>query len=986
MPQVDQLPAARLALRRGQDALAAGRVEDARAILDYAHRLAPKDGLVALTAATARLRCSDPAAAALFETLANAHDLREAWLGLASARRMAGDAAGAAAALDHALRGHALPGDPQIEALCDAIAAEAGAPGWCALDAGGRLRFGPAGLTRIAVQLDEAVLRVRGAAPIDLPAGWRAAQTLLVSAGRRALIGSAPRIDRIARVEGFVETRDGGLNGWAWHPADPDRAPALVLHDAAGQQHVVLADDVTIAPDSMPPLARPRGFAITAAMLAGLQEPLRVVGGDGRDLYGSPVYPSMPARSARAAARIVARQWPARSKPAEADHASDPDMDYPMPAIAASARGDAPTGPARKRRIDVVIPVYRGLEETLACVQSVLATVPKTVRVVVVDDASPDEALVAALLALADEKRIVLIRQPRNGGFPAAANAGLLHGPDRDVVLLNSDTLVPPGWLERLQAAALSAPEIGTVTPLSNDATILSYPHPETNNPVPDAAATVLLDQAAWRANGATLVDIPTGVGFCLYIRRDCLAETGLLRQDVFAQGYGEENDFCLRARHLGWRHVGHAGVFVAHVGGRSFGGAKQHLIQRNLEILDQLHPRYDRLIERFEAADPLAACRRAIDWQRWQDGAARESVILITHARGGGVARRVRERSAAIAAEGLRPVVLTPWEPDDSTRHQETAPEPGCCVADGTEDGAYPNLVFRWRDEQPALVRLLQETRPRAVELHHFIGHDPDVASLHRLLGVPQWIVAHDYALFCPRVALVTGTHRYCGEPDLATCDACVADYGTALEERISATALVRRSAGWLAESAGVIAPSADTARRIGRHFPGVQPQAQPWEPDPAPAWPIPRMADGWTRICVLGAIGIEKGYEILLACARDAARRALPLAFTVVGYTIDDWRLIDTGRVRVTGPYAAADAGGLIAAQGAQWGFLPSVWPETWCYTLSEMWQAGLNVAAFDLGAPAERIRRTGRGMLLPLGTPPETVNDILIRQAAA
>ena len=146
----------------------------------------------------------------------------------------------------------------------------------------------------------------------------------------------------------------------------------------------------------------------------------------------------------------------------------------------------------------------------------------------------------------------------------------------RDVVLLNSDTLVPPGWLEELRAVAYGAPDIGTVTPLSNDATILSYPEPgAAATTMPDLAAAGRLHALARRANGGAAIDIPVGVGFCLYIRRACLDAVGLLRADVFAQGYGEENDFCLRARHLGWRHVAAPGVFVAHVGGHSFGARR---------------------------------------------------------------------------------------------------------------------------------------------------------------------------------------------------------------------------------------------------------------------------------------------------------------------------------------------------------------------------------------------------------------------------
>ena len=132
---------------------------------------------------------------------------------------------------------------------------------------------------------------------------------------------------------------------------------------------------------------------------------------------------------------------------------------------------------------------------------------------------------------------------------------------------------------------------------------------------------------------------------------------------------------------------------------------------------------------------------------------------------------------------------------------------------------------------------------------------------------------------------------------------------------------------------------------------------------------------------MCVVGAISIEKGYELLLACARDSANRKLNLEFCLVGYSCDNERLIATGHVQITGPYEEHDAVALIRAQQAQLAWLPSLWPETWCYTLTQAWQASLNVVAFDIGAQAERIRRTGRGWLIPLGIQPSTLNNRLL-----
>ena len=118
-----------------------------------------------------------------------------------------------------------------------------------------------------------------------------------------------------------------------------------------------------------------------------------------------------------------------------------------------------------------------------------------------------------------------------------------------------------------------------------------------------------------------------------------------------------------------------------------------------------------------------------------------------------------------------------------------------------------------------------------------------------------------------------------------------------------------------------------------------------------------------------------------MLLACAEDAERRNLDLEFVVVGHTIDDARLLATGRVFITGQYRPEEAVGLIAQQRADLGFITSIWPETWCLTLGDIWRAGLLVAAFDIGAPAERIRQTGRGFLLPLGLSASAINNALV-----
>ena len=228
----------------------------------------------------------------------------------------------------------------------------------------------------------------------------------------------------------------------------------------------------------------------------------------------------------------------------------------------------------------------------------------------------------------------------------------------------------------------------------------------DVTNAIPQLDETRRLDALAQQANADSVVDIPTAVGFCMYIKRDCLNATGLFREDLFAQGYGEENDFCLRARHLGWRHVAVPGVFVAHVGGQSFGSAKRYLIERNLGILNRLHPGYDELIRDFQQHDLLAEPRRRLDMKRWETfRSAARSVLLVTHDRGGGVQRRITERATSLRGEGLRPVVLWPV----ASRMGDAC---DCVVGNGPEGGT-PNLRFTIPSELGILARLLKPDRP---------------------------------------------------------------------------------------------------------------------------------------------------------------------------------------------------------------------------------------------------------------------------------
>ena len=111
----------------------------------------------------------------------------------------------------------------------------------------------------------------------------------------------------------------------------------------------------------------------------------------------------------------------------------------------------------------------------------------------------------------------------------------------------------------------------------------------------------------------------------------------------------------------------------------------------------------------------------------------------------------------------------------------------------------------------------------------------------------------------------------------------------------------------------------------------------------------------------------------------------RRLPLEFVVIGFTQNDEPLLKTGKVFVTGRYTEVEVPHLLQRERPDIVFLPSVWPETWCYTLDYAVEAGLPVVSFDLGAIAERLRAAGLGPLLPLELSASQINDRIMARVA-
>ena len=272
-----------------------------------------------------------------------------------------------------------------------------------------------------------------------------------------------------------------------------------------------------------------------------------------------------------------------------------------------------PTAPlAQLPRVSVIVPIHNSPDSVRNCIDAVLRA-SKQARLILINDASTDARIAPILAAAARHPHVLVHRNERNRGYTGSVNIGMRLAGGDDVVLLNSDTVVGPRWLAALKIAAYGADDIGTVTAVSDNAGAFSVPELEQHCPTPARWTLAQAQRAVLQQAGTRYPQLPTGNGFCMYVKRVLLARIGPMDEAAFPQGYGEENDFCQRAERAGYRNLIAGNVLVHHERSASFGDERRAALgAQGMAVLRERYPDYERevgaMLWSFE--------RRALDWR----------------------------------------------------------------------------------------------------------------------------------------------------------------------------------------------------------------------------------------------------------------------------------------------------------------------------------------------------------------------------------
>lgn len=609
----------------------------------------------------------------------------------------------------------------------------------------------------------------------------------------------------------------------------------------------------------------------------------------------------------------------------------------------------------RARSVTVILPVYKGIEMTKRCIEAAMPGILSLAdsKIIAINDCSPDAGMQDMLLELEAQWPSVLtvLENEVNLGFVKTVNRGMRQAGDADIVFLNSDVIVPQNWLERLTAEAYIAPHIGTVTPFSNNATICSFPAFLYEN---EQAFGLDVHQIDKVFAGARLPNVkaPTGVGFCMYVRRDCLDAVGLLNEEKFGRGYGEENDLCQRALKAGWFNVITPNLYAFHEGGVSFSSTKQALIENAFKAIVELHPDYHLDIQKFIAEDPVKTVRvnRLAQLLSTLD---RPKVLQVSHEAGGGVEQHVEELSEALQANAYN-LILTPFRGTGAVS-----------LKMGTFPGA-DELVFRVPEEYPMLVALLKGCGVGFVHFHHSLGLNPSLFGLPAQLGTEYALTVHDFYWLGGNPTLTNQKGIYPGQyaDDLL-------NPAFPLPEGVSALAWRDQLRAFIESAKTVVFPSEYTLSLYQQHYALQSPIVALHVEDKRVATASVTPISQKTRytVGVLGALGKEKGADYLEQMAAKAATGNLPFDFKLLGFAYRELKGVFT-----TGRYDADDLKHLISDHDLDLILFPCQWPETYSYTLSYALASGLPIIAPDIGAFPERLSNREHTLVYRYGIEPD------------
>lgn len=640
-------------------------------------------------------------------------------------------------------------------------------------------------------------------------------------------------------------------------------------------------------------------------------------------------------------------------------------------------------------KIDIIIPIYNAFDDLVRCLESVWKwTSTESCRLILINDKSTDKRVRYYLDGLQQENVLVIHNQV-NRGFPANVNIGMEKSKINDVILLNSDTVVTKGWLEKLTACAYSDCAIATVTPLSNYATLCSVPDFCKENVIPEGYTLDEYAALIERISFQEYPQIPVANGFCMYIKREVIDKIGKFDAEAFERGYGEENDFCYRAIEAGYHHVMCDDTFILHTGTRSFDSKeKQKNIEAHEKILEEKYPVLMQNVRIHCRDHPNAAVFENIRlWSRLERRRKKNTILYLVqsdfrmgadNAVGGtqlhvkDLTMGLRERYDIVVAArdgSYLNVTLYTQEEEFPFRYYIGA------------EGSYE--LFRSAEFSALYRKILENFQVNCVHIHHTKGLTLELFYEAKKKAIPIFVTLHDYYSICPSIRLLDTSYTSCiGRKEQQLCRKCLKEQA-GIAETVPYIELWRNeNLNTLKIADCIFVPSQSAKQVILQYYASLKEKIHVIEHGSSLHWTDRKKSrpthTHTFHIAFLGGIGRAKGYSNAVELIQKGERSIKWFLFGK--FENEDWMLKKKKNFISIGVYEREELPRLFRKYEIDLVCILSVWAETFSYTVSEAISCKVPVLVTDIGALGERVRAMDCGWVVPKdATGKEILNKI-------
>jgi len=627
-----------------------------------------------------------------------------------------------------------------------------------------------------------------------------------------------------------------------------------------------------------------------------------------------------------------------------------------------------------EKPIDIIIPVYNGFEFLSELFSRLLSEQTVPVRLIVVDDCSPDNRCAGYISGLASSRPdILFIRNKTNQGFVKSVNMAVQHARNH-FVILNTDVLPPKNWLERLMVPIFHGDKIASTTPFTNSGVICSFPDFLQDNELYEGLSVDELDTYFQSVHSETIrFEIPTGVGFCMGINKDAVDRIGMFDDVLFGKGYGEENDWCMRAHEAGFKNIMVSDLFVYHRHGGSFSGKeKQRLQDENLKKMYIKHPGYSAKVQEFIAEDPGKSIRDFIIL--WISATRKKVALIIDHTLGGG-ANQYREKIIAERLHDNQCVLLLSYDIIAGRGFELTFLGGGYSIGYDLGEAEDIRLLYDYIKIHEIIVNELA-TFEKPLQILALVQEIKE--RYNARLTVP----IHDYFSICPSLFLLNDSLVYCDVPGGEECLRCIhTNKAEFIPIRYTDIEKWREKWGSFLTITDEITCFSNSSKQIVlKAYPYID-QARffvkPHMVDDMEKIPHTNRNDGVLNLGILGVLTTHKGSGVVRKILDIIDRENLPVKIILIG---ESQEKIQSRHLIVTGAYKRSELPEIVMNAGIDMFFVPSICPETFSFTTEEIIGMGLPVAVFNLGAPAEKISYYPKGLVIDGFDPSHAIKSIM------